>query len=263
MGYDQIRYELKDAIATITLYRPEKLNALTDVMRAELVEALRRSAGDPEVRAIIVTGSGRAFCAGGDIAYMAGLMEKGDEAAFRELVAAGAEVVHAVRAAEKPVIAAVHGPAAGGGMNLALACDLRIASSEATFAQSFVKIGMHPDWGGTYLLPRLIGVARAMELALSGRPVAADEALRLGIVSEVVAPEALPEAARALALSLASSAPLAVAAIKRNFYASPELNLEAALDLEVETQLGLFRSRDAREGMAAFREKRAPRYQGE
>lgn len=258
MGDDDVRREVGDGIATITLNRPDKLNAFSGAMRDELVEAFAAAVGDDAVRAIVLTGAGRAFSAGGDVTYLAELMARGDEAAFRRLVGAGAEVIAAVRSAAKPVIAAVHGAAAGGGMNLALACDFRLASTAARFSQAFVKVGMHPDWGGTYLLPRLVGTARALELMMTGRWVGADEALALGLVTRVVEPDALLDEARGFARELAAGPPQALAAIRASVYAAPEMSLEQALEREMEVQAELFRSADAREGMAAFREKRKP-----
>jgi 2-(1,2-epoxy-1,2-dihydrophenyl)acetyl-CoA isomerase len=262
LAYDYVLHEIDGGIATITLNRPDRLNALYGTMREEIVDALARSTADPAVRAVIVTGAGRGFCAGGDIGYMAGLIEKGDETAFRALVAAGAAVVREVRASPKPVVAAVNGAAAGGGMNLALACDLRIAASEAVFSQAFVKIGMHPDWGGMFLLPRLVGSARALELMLTGRAVKADEALAMGIVNRVVPGAELMAETRRLAEALAAGPPLAMAAIKRNVYRSLDLGLDAVLEQEIEAQIELFRSADALEGMSAFQEKRKAMFRG-
>ena len=142
--------------------------------------ALDTFADDSDARVLIITGAGRGFCAGGDIKYMRGLLEQNDTEGFKALVEAGRDVVLRLRSIRKPIIAAVNGPAAGGGLNLALACDLRIASERASFGQSFVKIGVHPDWGGTYLLPRLVGPGRALELMLTGKSIDAQSAMRMG-----------------------------------------------------------------------------------
>src|SRR6185369_4394349 len=142
-------------VTTITLNRPDKLNAFSGTMREDLLAALRAGADDAEVRVIVITGAGRAFCAGGDVEFMSGLQKSSDVGAFRKLLDAGRDIVTAIAEIDKPVIASVNGVAAGAGCNLALACDYRIASDGAKFSESFVKIGMHPDWGGTWLLPRL------------------------------------------------------------------------------------------------------------
>ena len=159
--------------------------------------------------------------------------------------------------------AAVNGVAAGGGVNLALMCDYRIASRTAKFSQAFVKIGMHPDWGGAYLLPRIVGMARAIELMTTGRAVDADEALSISMVTRVVEPAELADQARTFATSLAELPPLAIAEIKRSVYSSLDLELDEVLEREIEVQLRLFQTRDAREGMEAFRAKRPPRFTGE
>src|SRR5438874_9308302 len=153
--YENINVEFDAGIVTITLNRPEKLNALFGHMRRDLAEALEEAGSDPDVRVVVITGEGRAFCAGGDVNFMAELVDRGDSEEFARLLGAARRVILAIRHMTKPVIASINGPAAGAGFNLALACDLRIASSDATFAQSFVKIGFHPDWGGTYFLPRI------------------------------------------------------------------------------------------------------------
>src|SRR5436190_16788956 len=169
-------------ITTITLNRPEKLNAFAGTMREELIDALRAAEADGDCRVVVITGAGRGFCAGGDVEYMSGLQKNGDVVAFRKLLDAGRAIVTTIAAMPKPVIAAVNGVAAGAGCNLALACDYRIASDAAKFSESFVKIGMHPDWGGTWLLPRLVGPSRALELLTTGRMVDAAEALAIGMV---------------------------------------------------------------------------------
>ena len=262
MAYENVLVEVADRVGTLTLNRPDKLNAFAGTMRQEIAEAIRALAGDDGVRVIVVTGAGRAFCAGADIGYMKELTASHDVAAFRALVEAGREVVTVVRATPKPVIASVNGPAAGGGANFALACDLRIASDRASIGQTFNRIGLHPDWGGTFFLPRLVGASRALELIFGADMVSADEALRLGLFSRVVPHDQLAAATREAALGLARKPPRALALAKQAIYSSDRQTLDAQLDLELAHQLACFQSEDAREGLAAFLEKRSPEFRG-
>lgn len=256
-----IERTVRDAVATITLNRPEKLNAFTGTMREDLLAALRACEDDRDVRVVVITGAGRAFCAGGDVEVMTGLQKSGDVASFRKLLDAGRDVILQIATMPKPVIAAVNGIAAGAGCNLALACDYRIASAQARLSESFVRIGLHPDWGGTWLLPRLIGRGRALELLMSGRAVDAAEAVAIGMIDRLA--DDLNAETEQLARSLAAAPPLAVAGIKRAVLASESNDLRAQIDLESEHQLACFQSADAREGLAAFSEKRAARFTGE
>lgn len=249
-------------VTTITLNRPEKLNAFGGTMREELLDALRSAAADDGTRVVVITGAGRGFCAGGDVDFMAGLQKMGDEVAFRRLLDAGREIVMTIASMRPPVIASVNGVAAGAGCNLALACDYRIAADTAKLGETFVRIGIHPDWGGTWLLPRLVGRSRALELMMTGRIIDAQEALAIGMVDRVVAPEDLARATEALAQSIASGPPLAVAGIKRALAAAERNDLRAQIELESEHQREAFRSTDAAEGMAAFFEKRAAVFRG-
>src|SRR5580704_11584120 len=189
MTYESLIYESKDSIATITLNRPDRLNALGGSLRRDLFDAVTRAAGDSEVRVIVVTGAGKGFCAGGDVKEMSEARERGATRPLAEKIAPARDrILMALCEAPQPVIAAINGPAAGAGMNLALACDIRIASTAAKFSQAFVKRGLHPDWGGTYFLPRLVGTAKACEMIFTGEIIDAAEALRLGIVGAVVEP---------------------------------------------------------------------------
>jgi 2-(1,2-epoxy-1,2-dihydrophenyl)acetyl-CoA isomerase len=257
-----IRSEANDQITTITLDRPEKLNAFSGTMREELLDALRAAAADEDCRVVIITGAGRAFCAGGDVEYMSGLQKNGDVESFRKLLDAGRDVVTQIAEMPKPVIASVNGIAAGAGCNLALACDYRIASDNAKLGETFVKIGIHPDWGGTWFLPRLVGPSRALELLTTGRIVDATEALAIGMVDRVVPLTDLPEQTLTLARAIAQGPPQAIADIKRALSASRTNSLSAQVELESEHQVRAFLSPDAAEGMAAFFEKRAPRFDG-
>lgn len=262
MDGDQVLFDLSDRIGTITLNRPEKLNAFAGEMRQQLAEVVRQAAADDRVRVIVITGAGRAFCAGADIGYMQELLGREDWKSAGALVEAGRSVVSTIRAAPKPVIAAVNGPAAGGGANLALACDLRIASDRAAIGQTFNRIGLHPDWGGTYFLPRLVGPAKALELVFTAEMVPADEALRLGLFNRVVPHEQLEDEVRSWAEQLAAKPPIALALAKEAIYESWHTTLEGMLDLELEHQLKCFKSADAREGLEAFLHKRPARFQG-
>lgn len=251
-----------DGVATLVLNRPEKLNAFADDMRAQFVAAIDTVAARSGVRVLVITGAGRAFCAGGDIAYMVRLKEQGVpyEQGLGTLVATGTRAIARLAALPFPTIACVNGPAAGGGCNLALACDLRIASERASFGQSFVKIGMHVDWGGTYFLPRLVGVSKALELCWLGDMVEAAEALRLGMVNRVVPHERLDEETRALAVRLARAPQASVRMVKEHLRASAGRTLTEALDAEYEAQAVCWASPDSDEGVRAFVEKRAPDY---
>src|SRR5499426_1707829 len=261
--YQSLIYEVKDAIATLTLNRPERLNALGGTLRDDLYDAVLRASEDADVRVIVVTGAGKGFCAGGDVKAMNERKEQGGGRSLEEKVAPGRDrTVLALRDAPKPVIAAVNGAAAGAGMNLALACDIRLASTSAKFAQAFVKRGLHPDWGGTYFLPRLVGMAKACELIFTGEIIDAQEALRLGIVNAVYAPEELMPAARDLARRIAAGPPVAIRLAKRALYHSEETDLRGALEFETFAQNVCSETEDAREGIRAFVEKRAPSFKG-
>jgi len=256
-----ILVERAERVATITLNRPDKLNAFGGTMREDLLGELGTIASDPSVRAVIVTGAGRGFCSGGDVSYMAELQQKDDVDSFRSLLDAGAKIVSKIRTMPQIVIAAVNGVAAGAGCNLALACDYRLASESATFSQAFVKIGLHPDWGGSWSLPRLIGPSRALEILATGRAVSASEALALGMVDRVVPVDRLAEEARALAESIASGPGEAIADIKRAVWSSLSSSLSAQLETETANQLRAFSSPDGKEGVAAFLERRKPSFE--
>lgn len=259
---DRVLTERDGAVGVVRLNRPEKLNAFAGDMRDRIGDAIELLGGDPAVRAVIVTGAGRGFCAGADVDYLRELVESGNDRDFEKLLRAGERVVTAIRGLDKPVIAAVNGPAAGGGANLALACDLRVMGESASIGQTFSRIGLHPDWGGTYLLPRLVGQSAALELMWSGRMVPAEEALRMGMVNRVVSDDRLWEAALEWARELAAAPPLAVARIKRAVYASLDEDLDQMLGIELESQLACFDSEDVRRGLAAFRDKARPRFEG-
>lgn len=261
-AYEHIILKEAEGIMTIVLNRPEKLNAFIGHMRRDLAEALEHASSDRTIRVVVITGAGRAFCAGGDVGFMAELMNRGDSEEFARILGAGRRVISAIRQMTKPVIAAVNGPASGAGCNLAFACDLRVASTAATFSQSFLKVGLHPDWGGTYFLPRLVTPPKACEMFFLGESIDAEEALRLNIVNRVVPPELLEDATNQLAAQLRAAPPIAIAAAKHAVYMSEKEDLDEMLRYETEAQLRCFESEDGHEGVRAFLEKREPRFTG-
>ena len=257
---DGLRVELDGPVATLTLDRPDALNALTVEVKVALREALESIAADRAVRAVILTGAGRAFCAGQDLAER----EQPNAAPLDvELRERYNPIIRALRAMGQPVIAAVNGVAAGAGASLAFACDLRIAAADARFVLAFGRIGLVPDSGATWLLPRLVGSARAAEMAFVGDPVSAEDALRFGLVSSVVPPADLLTEARAIADRIAAGAPLAMALTKGAFERPETIDLETALEGEAKLQGIAGASADHAEGLAAFREKRTPRFTGQ
>jgi 2-(1,2-epoxy-1,2-dihydrophenyl)acetyl-CoA isomerase len=267
-SFTVLRYDVEERIATITLDRPDVLNALDEALKEELLAALRRAARDPEVRVVVVTGAGRAFSAGQDLRErLAGATDDVSAPAPAPLDVELRErynpIVVAIRDMPKPVIAAVNGVAAGAGMSLALACDLRIASDQASFIEVFGRVGLIPDTGSTWLLPRLIGPAKALELMWTTDPVDAPTALALGVVNRVVPADQLMPETRALATRLAAAAPLALALTKRAVARALEVGLGEALDYEASLQGIAGRSADHAEGVRAFVEKRPARFTGE
>lgn len=254
--------QTRDSITTIALNRPDKLNAFTGSMRDDLLRALRSAEDDDACRVVVITGAGRGFCAGGDVEVMSRLQKERNLTDFRKLLDAGRDIVVQIARMAKPVIASINGVAAGAGCNLALACDYRVASDEAKLSETFVRIGLHPDWGGTWLLPRVVGRSRALEIMATGRMVDAKEALAIGMVDRVVPSADLAAETEALARAIASGPPIAIGAIKRALEQSERNDLAAQLELEAEHQLRAFQSGDAAEGMAAFLEKRPARFAG-
>jgi 2-(1,2-epoxy-1,2-dihydrophenyl)acetyl-CoA isomerase len=249
-------------IRTITLNRPDKLNAIGGPMREEISSALRSIEQAKDSRVVILTGAGRGFCAGGDIDNLRKLREANDEAGFQRILAKGKGISRLIRSMSKPVIAAVNGPCAGAGFSLALSCDLRIASEKASFGPSFARIGLHPDWGGSWLLPRLIGTAKSCELVFTGAMVSASEAERIGLANRVVAHEALLTTATQVAGSMARNPPGVLSLAKRSIYQSLSSEFESAMELETSAQMECFRSEDFLEGVTAFIEKREPEFNG-
>jgi len=262
MNYEQIRFETRDRIARVTLNRPDRLNSFTTQMHGELRDALSRVAAGGDARVLLLTGEGRAFCAGQDLSDRA----VAPGAAPVDLGASIEEnyrpLVLALRDLPLPVVCAVNGVAAGAGANIALACDIVIAAKSASFIQAFCKIGLVPDSGGTYFLPRLVGAARAMGLAMLGDRLSAEQAAAWGLIWKCVDDGEFGATTDALAAQLADAPTAGLAAIKRALYASSGNTLEQQLDVERDAQRALGYSADYREGVAAFLDKRAPRFSG-
>jgi 2-(1,2-epoxy-1,2-dihydrophenyl)acetyl-CoA isomerase len=262
MEYANITLERADGVGRLTLNRPDALNALDRATGEEILDALEELRDDESVRAVVLTGAGRAFSAGGDIKEMARAGAELPEAFFEELLATLNRSILALAEMPKPVLAAVNGVAAGLGFNLALAADVRVAARGAEFTQAFLRLGLVPDGGGTFFLPRLVGWARATELVLTARTVSSEEALRLGIVNEVVDDSEFASTVDAWARRLAAAPTAAVGRVKQLLAHSLTADLKSQLRFEREMQMASGRTADFREGVAAFLEKRAPRFGG-
>lgn len=257
MEYHHIRVEVKDAVQVITLNRPEVLNSFHLPMAREVQDALGVAAADENIRVVLLTGEGRGFCAGQDLAAIDPDLDMGDivRAQYNP-------IIRAIRRLEKPVVCAVNGVAAGAGANIAFACDLVFASTDASFIQSFCRIGLIPDSGGTFLLPRLVGVARASGLTLLGGKVNAAQARDWGLIWETCEPAALMPRAMEVAASLATQPTRGFGLTKQAFNESLINDLDAQLDLEADLQAEAGRTEDFVEGVAAFRAKRSPVFRG-
>lgn len=251
-----------DGVRTLTLNRPASYNSLTIELKGLLRDALREAADDPQVRAVVLTGAGKAFCAGQDLKEHVGLLQAGDEAPLSTVTEHYNPIVKAIVEMPKPVIAAVNGSAAGAGAAFAYAADLRIAASSASFLMAFANVGLGPDSGASWTLQRLVGYGRAAELMLLARKVPADEALSLGLVGEVVPDEELADRAHAVAARLAAGPTVAYAKIKSVLTVAAESTLDEALAAEDAAQSALGSTADHREAVEAFVAKRKPEFQG-
>ena len=259
---DTILYDVDAGVATITLNRPEKLNAFNDEMLKALEGALKQAEKDPAVRCVVITGAGRGFTAGQDLAAVQDRDRSGGMSFREHLEHTYNRVIKKIRKMEKPVIASVNGVAAGAGASLALSCDLRICSEKASFIKSFIGVGLVPDSGSTFFLPRMVGYARAFELAITAERLSASDALGLGLANRVVAPEALAEATSEFAGRLAKAPTKAIGLTKRAMNRALTSSLDEALGYEAQLQEIAGGTADHAEGVAAFLEKRPPAYQG-
>lgn len=262
-NYETIDVAAADAVCTITLNRPDSLNALNEAMKAELLDALKKTERDEAIRCIVLTGAGRAFCSGQDLGDLKEAYAGGEPPDLGDMLRNGYNpIIRRIRSTNKPVIAAVNGVAAGAGCSFALACDLRIASAKASFIQSFVHVSLIPDCGGTFFLPRLVGIGKAMEMCFTGDKVSAEDALRFGVVNRVVAPEELMNATTELAKKLASLPTKAIGLTKQLMNKSYGRDIDAQLEAEAFAQTTAARTADHVEGVRAFMEKRSPKFTG-
>jgi 2-(1,2-epoxy-1,2-dihydrophenyl)acetyl-CoA isomerase len=270
MTYEQILYDVSDGVATITLNRPERMNAFTNTMIAEWAQAIETARLDREVRAVIVTGAGRGFCAGADLRAGSGVPEAArtegtlSAASRRNWLRDGVHnVPRQVALLDKPYIAALNGAAVGAGMDMASMADIRIAAEEARFAMTYVKVGLVPGDGGCYYLPHIVGLAKALELIWTGDFIDAREALRIGYVSQVVPASELMTAARELALRIAQGPAVAIQLAKRLVYRGLTMDVNEALEAAGQAMAIVQSTEDAKEGPRAFAEKRAPKFTGQ
>lgn len=259
--FQAIQFAIENQVASITLNRPDARNAINDDMRDELLAVLTDARTNPEIRALVLTGAGKGFCTGADLSRR-GAGPTGPGAAREMMRTRSQRLIRSLWELEKPVIAAVNGVAAGLGAHLAFACDLIIAAADARFIEVFVRRGLAVDAGGAYLLPRLIGLAKAKELVFFGDDLSAEEAARIGLINKVVAADALQSTAREWTERLATGPTFAIGMSKRLLNRSLESDMETALDEEAMVQSLVTQSEDTKEGMLAFAERRQPSFKG-
>jgi len=256
---DLVKTEKKQNVLYIILNRPEKLNSLIEPMRQEIASSIEYLHNQDDIRVCVITGIGRGFCAGGDIKIMNELIEKESFEQIQTFLEFAKSIILGIRSLPIPVIAAINGAAAGSGMNLALACDVRLASDRATFGETFINIGLHPDWGGTYFLPRIVGASHALELIWTGRIIDAFEAREMKIVDIVVPHEDFEEYVEKFAQNLASRPRKVIALSKKGIYEGLKSTLEEVLQHEELAQSECIRSKEAFNGMRHFLDERARR----
>ncbi|NUO19285.1 enoyl-CoA hydratase/isomerase family protein [bacterium] len=257
--YETILYERTDAVLKITLNRPDRFNAFNEQMHKELADAFKNAAKDDDIRSVILTGAGKAFCSGQDLKEVKDNPNRNLADSLRYNYNPN---ILRIRGLEKPVLCALNGVAAGAGMSLAMACDLRIASDQSSMLQAFVNVGLLPDSGSTWVLPRLLGYHKAFEICSTGRPIKADEALKLNLVDEIVEHDKLDSFTMELAVKYANAPTKAIGALKRALNKASAVPLDEALEYEAYLQDILGKTEDYREGVAAFNEKRKPQFKG-
>ncbi len=262
MEYRSILYKKENGRVTITLNRPRALNALNREMIEELLCAIQEASGDSEIKVLILTGAGRAFCFGADVSAFSRQIAVGTSESGILLLQKAQKVIRLLTGTPKPTIAALNGFATGLGLDLALACDLRVAAQRAKLAEAFISMGLVPDGGGTFFLPRLVGLARAAEMIFTGEPLNASEAERIGLINRVVPNEELAKATENLADKLAKSPSLALGKAKQALWKNLGANLDSALQTEARSQATCLASDDHREAVRAFLDKREPVFQG-
>lgn len=264
MSYEEIIYEKSERIASLTFNRPDRLNALTNSMRAEILDAVKDASADDEIRVLVLKGAGKGFCAGADLSAVRQNKSGQEKESNSRLPRDGFQESFArvMWDMPKPAIAAINGAAAGLGFGMALSCDLRIASSLGKFASAFSRISLVPEACMTFYLPRIVGLARAAEILYTGRQVQADEAFTMGLVNRVVPPEDLEDAVSEMASTLANAAPIAIQLTRRELFRGLEGTFDGQLEMELFHQKFAGQSEDAREGPRAFMEKREPDFQG-
>jgi len=262
MSFETILLEKKEGIGVLTLNRPERLNAFNEKMEAEFVQAIQDVGKDDEVRVLVVTGAGKAFCAGADVGRMSGESRPKGAEEFRRGFRNIQGIVLGLQRLEKPTMAMVNGSAVGGGFDLACACDLRTGSEYARFMVAFTRIGLFPGWGGTWLYPRILGIAKAAELLFTGDFLEAKDAERFGLLNRLIPAADLEKETMSLARRIANGPPIALRLAKMQLYKGLEMDLETAMQVAAACETITLTSQDNKEGVAAFREKRPPQYKG-